>query len=220
MADPRAARKSARLPGYRFSAIVFFRPTQLSCHGVNFCSECGAPVVRRIPHGDNLPRYVCDACHTVHYHNPKIVAGCVPEWQDRVLLCRRSIEPRYGLWTLPAGFMENGETTAQAAAREAMEEANATVEQLALYGVFNLPHFNQVYMMFRGTLRGGNASAGDESLEVGLFAEHEIPWSEIAFAVVHETLRLYFSERRSGRFGVHFADVLRGSGRRVRFVRG
>ncbi|WP_333839650.1 NUDIX hydrolase, partial [Pelomicrobium sp.] len=119
---------------------------------MNFCSNCGARVEYRVPPGDTLPRYVCPACGAIHYQNPKIVVGCIPEWEDRVLLCRRAIEPRYGYWTLPAGFMENGETTFQAALRETMEEARARVELGPLYTVYNLPHVNQVYLMFRARL--------------------------------------------------------------------
>jgi ADP-ribose pyrophosphatase YjhB (NUDIX family) len=177
---------------------------------VKFCNQCGATVTLRIPSGDSLPRYVCDACEFIHYQNPKIVAGCVPVWQDRVLLCRRAIEPRYGLWTLPAGFMENGESTVQAAAREAWEEANAVIDSLALYGIYSLIHIGQVYLMFRGVLRGGKASPGTETLEVGLFAEAEIPWQEIAFPVVTETLQRYFEERRTGSFHLHMGDISRG----------
>ena len=176
---------------------------------MNFCSQCGAPVSLRIPEGDNLPRYICDACGTVHYQNPKIVAGCIPEWNGAILLCRRAIEPRYGLWTLPAGFMENGETTEQAAARETLEEARARVRIDSLYAVFSIPHINQVYMVFRGSLPAPEFGAGDESLEARLFEEHEVPWKELAFQVMRETLRRYFADRRRGDFGVHVGDILR-----------
>jgi ADP-ribose pyrophosphatase YjhB (NUDIX family) len=186
---------------------------------VNFCSRCGARVRLRIPEGDNLPRYICDACGTIHYENPKIVAGCIAEWGEQVLLCRRSIEPRYGLWTLPAGFMENRETTAQAAAREALEEAHARVESLTLYGLFNLPHISQVYLMFRGRLVEGEARPGHESLEVRLFGERDIPWDELAFPVVRETLELFFEDRRSGAYPVHVGDIVRGPDRTVTVVR-
>lgn len=178
---------------------------------MKFCSQCGSPVISRIPPGDQRPRYVCDACDVVHYQNPKIVAGCIPEWQDRILLCRRAIEPRYGLWTLPAGFMENGESAVMAAARETLEEANAVVEHLTLYGLYSLLHVSQVYLMFRGQLKDGVASAGEESLEVALFAEHEIPWEQLAFTVVHETLRQYFADRRTGTFTLHVGDISRES---------
>jgi ADP-ribose pyrophosphatase YjhB (NUDIX family) len=182
---------------------------------MKYCSECGAPVSLRVPRGDHLPRHVCGQCQTVHYQNPKIIAGSIPVWDERILLCRRAIEPRYGLWTLPAGFMENGETTVEAAAREAREEANAELENLALYGVFNLPHISQVYMMFRAELKNGSASAGSESLDVALFREDEIPWDELAFPVVRETLELFLAERRDGRFGVHMGDVLRTPERKI-----
>lgn len=177
---------------------------------MKFCNQCGATVTLRVPPGDNLPRYVCDACAHIQYQNPKIVAGCIPEWQGKVLLCRRAIEPRYGLWTLPAGFMENGESTVQAAARETLEEANAVVDDLILYGMYSLTHISQVYLMFRGRLRDGRASAGTETLEVGLFSEHEIPWKELAFPVVTETLRQFFSEYRTGRFELQMGDISRG----------
>lgn len=182
---------------------------------MNYCSQCGAPVNLQIPAGDNLPRYVCTACATIHYQNPKIVAGCILEWQDQVLLCRRAIEPRYGLWTLPAGFMENGETTPAAAAREALEEANAVSRNLELYGVFNLPHINQVYMLFRGLLHEGYASAGVESLEVQLCTEARIPWEELAFPVIRETLELFFEDRRRGVYPVRMGDIIRGADNRI-----
>ena len=180
---------------------------------MKYCNVCGESVTLKIPQGDNRHRHVCadDDCGTIHYLNPKIVAGCVPIWEDKVLLCKRAIEPRYGLWTLPAGFMENGESTLQAAAREALEEANAVMDNLVLYGLYNLVHINQVYLMFRGDLRDGQASAGEESLEVDLFTEQQIPWSELAFPVVTETLQRYFEERSSGRYHVHTGDILRNA---------
>lgn len=156
-----------------------------------------------------MPRHVCVSCATIHYQNPKVVTGCIPRWQDRILLCRRAIEPRYGLWTLPAGFLENGETSMQGAAREAHEEANAIVDNLQLYGVFNLPHIDQIYMMFRGDLRDGKASPGIESLETALFTEQQIPWHELAFPVVTETLKFYFQEWHDNNFGVHYGDLTR-----------
>ena len=166
-------------------------------------------MIRRIPAGDTHIRYVCDSCGTIHYQNPKIVVGCIPHWQGKILLCRRSIEPRYGYWTLPAGFMETGESTQQAAAREAWEEAQAVVENLTLYAIYSLTHISQVYMMFRAELREGKASAGAETLEVALFAEEEIPWPDLAFPVVDETLKRYFEERRSGRYNLHMGDISR-----------
>lgn len=176
---------------------------------MKFCNQCGAAVVLRIPAGDTRPRFVCAACETIHYENPKIVAGCIPEWQDKVLLCRRAIEPRHGLWTLPAGFMENDETTIEAAARETLEEAQARVQISGLYALFNLPHINQVYVMFRARLLDLNFGPGSESLEVALFDEEEIPWDELAFAVVRETLRLYYADRGRGAFGQYLGDIVR-----------
>ena len=132
---------------------------------MKFCSQCGAAVSSRIPDGDTLPRYVCDSCHTIHYQNPKMVVGCIPEWEDKILLCRRAIEPRHGLWTVPAGFMENGETTDQGALRETLEEANARVEIGSLYALYNIPHINQVYILFRARLLDLDFKAGAETLE-------------------------------------------------------
>ncbi len=174
---------------------------------MNYCSYCASTVSLVIPEGDNLPRYVCDECGFIHYQNPKIVAGCIPMWNDKILLCRRAIEPRYGKWTLPAGFMENGETVAQAAARETVEEARARVVDLQLYGLFNIPHVNQVYIMFRGDLETPDFSAGPESLDVRLMTEHEIPWDELAFPVVRRTLTLFLEDRRRGSFGNHMFDI-------------
>lgn len=174
---------------------------------MNFCSNCGARVVKRVPAGDNLPRFVCERCRTVHYENPKLVVGCIPEWEDSILLCRRAIEPRHGLWTVPAGFMENGETTAQGAQRETLEEANARVEILGLYALYNIPHINQVYMLFRARLLEPAFSAGSETLDVRLFREGEIPWQEIAFATVRRTLNHYFADRRTGRYGFHIGTI-------------
>ena len=148
---------------------------------MKYCSNCGTPVELRVPKGDTLPRYVCPACCIIHYHNPKMVVGCIPEWEDKILLCRRAIEPRHGFWTLPAGFMENAETLIQAAARETMEEANARVEMGDLYAIYNLPHINQVYILFRAQLLDLNFKPGIESLDVKLFSVKEIPWNEIAF---------------------------------------
>jgi ADP-ribose pyrophosphatase YjhB (NUDIX family) len=150
---------------------------------------------------------VCDACQTIHYQNPKVVVGCIPEWEDKILLCRRAIYPRYGLWTLPAGFMEKGETTAEGALREVYEEARARVKIDGLYALFNLPHLDQVYLIFRAQLLDLNYRPGEESLEVGLFGEAEIPWDALAFATVRESLRLYFADRRTGAYRVHIADI-------------
>jgi len=174
-----------------------------------YCSNCGAKLTRKVPEGDDRARYVCDSCAIVHYTNPKIVAGCIPVWRNRLLLCRRAIEPRHGLWTLPAGFMEDGESTEQAAARETWEEARARVEDLALYGVFSIPHINQVYMMFRARLSTADFAPGPESLDVRLFEEHEIPWDDLAFPVVKLTLEKYINDIRNKEFSIHVEDILR-----------
>jgi ADP-ribose pyrophosphatase YjhB (NUDIX family) len=174
---------------------------------MNFCSNCGAPVTQRVPPGDNLPRWVCDSCNTIHYENPKMIVGCVAEWDGRILLCKRAIEPRYGLWTVPAGFLENGETTADGARRETLEEANARVEIDALFSLYNLPHINQVYMLFRGRLLDSDIGPSAETLEARLYEETDIPWNEIAFVTVRRTLHQYFSDRRDGHFGFHVGTI-------------
>jgi ADP-ribose pyrophosphatase YjhB (NUDIX family) len=174
---------------------------------MKYCSHCGAPVSHRIPDGDNRHRYICDVCGTIHYQNPRMVVGCLPIWEDKVLLCRRAIEPRYGLWTLPAGFMENGETTAEGAIRETLEEAGARVELEGLYTLVNIPDIDQVYLLFRARLLDLDFAAGEESLEVALFGEDEIPWDEMAFRTVHKTLKHYFEDRRSGHYPLHFSDL-------------
>jgi ADP-ribose pyrophosphatase YjhB (NUDIX family) len=178
---------------------------------MNFCSNCGARVAFKVPQGDSLPRHVCDACNTIHYQNPRIIVGCIPEWEDKVLLCKRAIEPRYGLWTVPAGFMENGETTFNGAARETLEEANARVEVGPLYALYNIPHINQVYMLFRARLLDLDFSAGAETLETRLFTEDEVPWPDIAFATVRNTLQHYYSDRQKGSFGFHMGTIERAA---------
>jgi ADP-ribose pyrophosphatase YjhB (NUDIX family) len=174
---------------------------------MNFCSHCGTRVVVRVPPGDSLPRHVCDKCGTIHYQNPKIIVGCIPTWENRVLLCKRAIEPRYGLWTVPAGFMENGETTGDGAKRETLEEANANVEIGDLFALYNIPHINQVYMLFRAQLLDLDFHAGAETLEVRLCTDTEVPWDEIAFATVRNTLTHYFNDQRRGHFGFHLGTI-------------
>jgi len=174
---------------------------------MKFCSECGAAVALRIPEGDTLPRYVCGGCHAIHYQNPRMVVGCIVEWEDKILLCRRAIKPRYGLWTVPAGYMENGETTHQGALRETLEEANARVEIDALYALYNIPHINQVYLLFRARLLDLDFHAGAETLEAKLCAEHEIPWDQIAFATVRNTLTHYYGDRKRGEYKFHTGTI-------------
>ena|SRR5690606_13355223 len=184
-------------------SIILYRSDSV----MKFCSNCGAPVEHRIPPGDNRPRYVCPACGVIHYQNPNIVAGTVPIHGDKVLLCRRAIEPRRGFWTLPAGFMENKETTTEAAIRETWEEAAAEVELSGLYTVINLPHIDQVHMFFLARLIDGKFGIGEESLEVALFSEAEIPWDEIAFPTVRQTLENFFADRHHHEFPVRVTDI-------------
>jgi len=176
---------------------------------MNFCSDCGARVVLKIPPDDTLPRFVCEACATIHYQNPRMIVGCIPEWEDRILLCRRAIEPRHGMWTVPAGYMENGETTSQGALRETLEEANARVEVGPLYAMYNIPHINQVYILFRARLLDLDFSAGAETLEVKLLAEPDIPWEQLAFPTVRNTLTHYFHDRKAGQFQFHMGTIER-----------
>ena len=172
-----------------------------------FCAACGQPIVRRVPAGDNRERDVCDACGAVHYVNPRPVVGTIPVWQDTVLLCRRAIEPRYGKWTLPAGFMEVGETTREGALRETLEEAQARVTLGPLFTMIDVPYIEQVHVFFRAELLDLGFAPGDESLEVRLFHEPEIPWQELAFRTVAQTLRLYFADRGRGEFGTHVQAI-------------
>ncbi len=176
---------------------------------MKFCPQCGAPVQLRVPEGDDRQRHICDGCGAIHYQNPKIVTGCLPIHEERVLLCRRAIAPRSGFWTLPAGFLENGETTTQGAIRETWEEAFANVSVEGLYTVFNLPHISQIYMFFRATLADLDFRPGTESLDVRLFEEREIPWDELAFPVIRDTLKHYFEDRRTGSYPVRVGDIIR-----------
>ena len=161
---------------------------------IKFCSECGNNVEQKIPKGETLLRAVCPACQTIHYQNPKIVAGCIPEWEGKILLCRRAIEPRIGLWTFPAGFMELGESTEEAAVRETLEEAHADVRVHTLFGLFSLAHVSQVYVVYRAHLQHLNFKPGAESQEVELVSLQDIPWEQLAFPVIHECLSRYVAD--------------------------
>ena len=167
---------------------------------MKFCSECGSSVSWRNPAGDDRKRYVCDNCDTIHYQNPRVITGCLPIYKDRVLLCKRAIEPKLGLWTLPAGFLENGETSVEGAVRESWEEARTNLSINKLYTLFNLPHINQLYLFYHATLTDTSFAAGPESLDVALFQEDDIPWNTLAFPVVKRTLKHYFNDRKSGEF--------------------
>lgn len=166
---------------------------------MNFCSNCAAPVILKIPPGDDRSRYICDSCGSIFYSNPKLVVGCIPEWEEKILLCKRAIEPRRGKWTLPAGYLENEETAAAGARRETLEEAEVILGEIEPYALFDLPFVSQIYFMFRGPMVENRFGSGEESLEVDLFTEAEIPWDEIAFTVIKETLQRYFRDRAAGR---------------------
>jgi ADP-ribose pyrophosphatase YjhB (NUDIX family) len=174
---------------------------------MNFCNQCGAPLRRAVPPGDQLPRYVCDACGSIHYQNPRLVVGCVPEHEGSILLCRRAIEPRRGYWTVPAGFMENGETLQQAAARESQEEALAEVAIGSLLAVVHVLHAHQVHVFFRAALPQARYGIGAESLEVALVRPAEIPWADIAFPSTDFALRRYLEDRAAGSDAHHFTTI-------------
>jgi ADP-ribose pyrophosphatase YjhB (NUDIX family) len=174
---------------------------------MKFCANCGAAVAQRVPPGDTLPRWVCDNCGEIHYQNPKLVVGTIPELEGKLLLCRRAIEPRYGYWTLPAGFMENDETASQAALRETLEEAGATVDLGEPFTLISVPRVNQVHLFYRARLRNLEFAPGEETLEVALVEEAAIPWQEIAFRTVGLTLKRWFADRSRGAFGFHAEDI-------------
>ncbi|RMF29242.1 MAG: NUDIX hydrolase [Bacteroidetes bacterium] len=171
---------------------------------MRFCSHCGSnQLVRTVPPGDDRERTVCRACGTIHYVNPRIVTGCLAVWEGKVLLCRRAIEPRKGLWNVPSGFLENGETVEEGALRELWEEARARAAIQRVLAIYSIPHVNHIYIHFLGELEEGRFGVGAESLESALFAEEEIPWDEIAFHSSVFTLRKYFEDRSNGRHRTH-----------------
>jgi ADP-ribose pyrophosphatase YjhB (NUDIX family) len=174
---------------------------------IRYCRACGTAVAYRVPADDNRERAVCPSCARVHYENPLNVVGTVPVWGDKVLLCKRAIEPRYGLWTLPAGFLELGESTEQGAIRETDEESGARIELGPLFTMLNVVRVGQLHLFYRATMTSPELNPGTESLEARLFAEHEVPWDEIAFRTVRETLRLFFADRQRGQFELHCADI-------------
>ena len=184
---------------------------------MKFCSECAHPVVLQTPPDDTRERFVCTNCGIIHYQNPKMVVGSIPLWEQdgetRVLLCRRAIEPRLGYWTLPAGFMENEETTSDAAARETEEEAGARIKIRQLFSLLNVPHVHQVHLFYLATLLDLDYAPGVESLEVRLFHESEIPWDDVAFPTIAHTLRFLFADLAriragEGGFGFHAWDIM------------
>jgi ADP-ribose pyrophosphatase YjhB (NUDIX family) len=175
---------------------------------IKHCKNCGQAVVYRLPDdGDTKERAVCPACHTVHYENPLTVVGTIPAWGDKVLLCKRNIEPRFGKWTLPAGFMELNETVAEGAARETTEEAGAQFEMGEFFSLVNIASVGQVHLFYRAQLTNDQFDPGFETQEARLFTEDEVPWDEIAFRTVGETLKRYFADRNKGQFGFHVFDI-------------
>lgn len=175
---------------------------------MNYCSHCGSSKLQWLmPEGDHLQRMVCEQCKTIHYQNPRIIAGCLPVWQEKVLLCQRAIEPRYGLWTVPAGFMENGESIEEAAIRETREEANAKIQIKNLYMMYSIMRVDQLYILFLADLKDLSFHAGEESLDVKLFSQTEIPWEKLAFQIVGKTLENYFTDRLSNHFPVHVGKL-------------
>jgi ADP-ribose pyrophosphatase YjhB (NUDIX family) len=175
---------------------------------MKYCSKCGSKVSTQVPEGDNKQRFVCENCHTVFYDNPKTVVGAIPLWEDKILLCRRAIEPALGKWTLPAGYLENGETLAECAIRETEEEACAQIVDLNPYAAINLPHINQVYFMFRANLATNAYAPGEESLEVKLVSPEDIPWADLSFASIREVLRMYCQDLGSKRFQFRVSDIV------------
>jgi ADP-ribose pyrophosphatase YjhB (NUDIX family) len=176
---------------------------------IQHCKACGCAVTYRVPDdGDTRERAVCNACHTIHYENPLNVVGTVPVWGNQVLLCKRNIEPRLGKWTLPAGFMELNETVAEGAARETVEEAGAQFVMQELFALMNVTRVGQVHFFFRAQLTSNTFDPGHETQEARLFAEHEIPWDEIAFRTVKETLQHYFADAKRGKFELHQVDIV------------
>jgi ADP-ribose pyrophosphatase YjhB (NUDIX family) len=180
---------------------------------MQFCSTCGQKLTQRVPAGDSRLRACCDACGAIHYVNPRPVVGTIPVWGEQILLCRRAIEPRHGKWTLPAGFMEVGETTADGAMRETLEEAGARIELGPLFSMIDVPHVEQVHIFYRARLLDLDFAPGEESLEVQLFEEAAVPWPELAFRTVAATLRHFFSDRARGSFGVHTEAIVPPAGR-------
>ncbi len=179
---------------------------------LQYCTACGGGVEKGIPPGDDHPRHICTACGNIHYQNPKLVVGCIPEYQDRILLCRRDIEPRRGKWTLPAGFLENGETVREGALRETYEEAQVRVKIIAPFRLFDLAFVNQLYLMFRARITVPEFGPTPESSEVRLVLEKDIPWDDIAFPVIETTLQHYFKERIKGQFLFQSLELSEGIG--------
>ena len=197
----RAAAASLGVDGRRYTRCMF------QARSFKHCKACGGAVAYQVPPGDNRDRAICTVRGLVHYENPLVVVGTVPIWGDEVLLCKRNIEPRYGLWTLPAGFLELGETVTEGAARETVEEAGARIELQELYTVIDVVPAGQVHLFYRAQLQDTQFAPGPESIEARLFTEDAIPWDEIAFRTVRETLKYFFADRRRGVFELHCGAI-------------
>lgn len=183
---------------------------------MNFCPDCGAPMRFAVPEGDDRERSICTASGTIFYDNPRNIVGCIPQYEGRILLCRRAIEPRLGFWTLPAGFLELGETTAAGAARETREEACAEAEVDGLFSIIDIPEIGQVHLYYRAHLDTPEFAAGPESLDVALVAEADIPWRQLAFPTVYRTLELFCADRTAGHFQLHDEVIYKGTWQRMK----
>ena len=176
---------------------------------MNYCPNCSAKVSLKIPEGDNRERYVCDSCNTIHYSNPNVVVGTLPAFEDKILLCKRAIEPRVGLWTVPAGFLENGESLLQGAWRETKEETQAEVDIKEILTIFNIPQINQIYVIYRADIEDNSFGPTSESLDVQLFSYDEVPWEELAFPFVPKTINHYYECLKTKKFNLHTEDIIR-----------
>ena len=177
---------------------------------MKFCSNCGSSKISlKIPEGDNRERYVCDSCNTIHYSNPNVVVGTLPTFEDKILLCKRAIEPRVGLWTLPAGFLENGESLLEGAWRETKEETQADVEMHKILAIFNIPQINQIYVIYKASILENSYGPTSESLDVKLFSKEDIPWEKIAFPFVPKAINHYYDNFEKKEIPMCIEDIIR-----------
>jgi ADP-ribose pyrophosphatase YjhB (NUDIX family) len=180
---------------------------------MKFCSNCAYPISFNLVEGEHIPRFHCTSCGVIHYVNPKIIVGCLPIWEDKVMLCKRGIEPQYGLWNIPGGFMENEETTEEGAVREMFEETKGAVNVIGLHTVFNVVPVNQVHLHFLVEMKDLNFSLTPESIDIQLFKEEDIPWQDIAFASTKFALRKYFEDRKNNTRNTHTGSLLQKEGK-------
>ena len=176
---------------------------------MNYCSICSGKVILKVPEGDNRERYVCTNCGAIHYSNPNVVVGTLPTFEDKILLCKRAIEPRVGLWTVPAGFLENGESLLEGAWRETKEETQAEVAMRDIFSIFNIPQINQIYVIYLANIEDNSFGPTSESLDVKLFSHDEIPWEELAFPFVPKTINHYYECLEKKSFKLHVEDIVR-----------